>query len=147
MIQKSLLDLNVLIALADQRHSHHRQARKWFASSGKKSWGICPLTEAGFVRVTTNPDFRPGPHSIQQAIAILQSLRNVPGSWYCEIRETDSWVKVTAPFAARISGHQQVTDAYLLGLAIKEDAALVTFDRGLKYLAGSEFSQNLLFLE
>jgi predicted nucleic acid-binding protein len=40
-----------------------------------------------------------------------------------------------------------VTDAYLLGLAIKESGILVTFDRGLRYLAGSEFSRNLLVLE
>jgi predicted nucleic acid-binding protein len=54
---------------------------------------------------------------------------------------------VTARFAARISGHQQITDAYLLGLAIKEDGVLVTFDRGIKYMAGAEFSRNVLVLE
>ena len=59
----------------------------------------------------------------------------------------ESWVDLTARFAWRILGHQQVTDAYLLGLAIKENGALVTFDRGIKYLAGSEFSQNLVVLE
>jgi len=68
-----------------------------------------------------------------------------PGYWYWEI--DDSWVTLTARFAARIVGHQQVTDAYLLGLAIKEDGVLVTFDRGLKYMAGAEFSRNLLVLE
>jgi hypothetical protein len=35
----------------------------------------------------------------------------------------------------------------LLGLAIKEDGVLVTFDRGLKYMAGPEFSRNLLVLD
>ncbi len=54
---------------------------------------------------------------------------------------------LTARFAARITGHQQVTDAYFLGLAIKEDGVLVTFDRGLTYMAGPEFSRNLLVLE
>jgi len=44
-------------------------------------------------------------------------------------------------------GHQQVTDAYLLGLAVKENGVLVTFDRGIKYLAGSQFQRNLLVLE
>lgn len=97
--------------------------------------------------MTTNPAFRSDPYSFERAVAILQSLKRTPGYWYCEISEPASWIQVTAPFAARISGHQQVTDAYLLGLAIREDAALVTFDRGLKYLAGSEFSQNLLVLE
>ena len=145
MIQRNLLDLNVLIALADQRHHDHQRARNWFASSGKHNWGICPLTEAGFLRVTTNPTFRPGPHTFRQAIAILQGLKGLPGYWYWEIKE--SWVNLTAPFAARISGHQQVTGAYLLGMAIKENGVLVTFDRGLKYLAGAEFAQNLRVLD
>jgi len=147
LTQRSLLDLNVLIALTDQRHSHHTQARDWFASSGRNGWGICPLTEAGFLRVTTNPTFRPDPQSLQHAIAILQSLKSVAGYWYCEIKETDTWVKVTTPFAVRISGHQQITDAYLLGLAIKNKAALVSFDKGIRHMAGTEFKQNVILLE
>jgi predicted nucleic acid-binding protein len=59
----------------------------------------------------------------------------------------DKWADVTAPFAARVAGHQQVTDAYLLGLAIKEKGVLVTFDKAIKYLAGSDYSSNLLVLE
>lgn len=113
-------------------------------TSAKERWGICPLTEAGFLRVTTNPAFRPGPRTLAQATAILQSLKGHAGYWYWEIAE--SWVTLTAPFAARILGHQQVTDAYLLGLAIQENGVLVTFDAGLKYLAGTEFSKNLLLL-
>ena len=54
---------------------------------------------------------------------------------------------LTVPFASRIFGHQQVSDAYLLGLAIKENGILVTFDRGLKYLAGPDFARNLLILD
>jgi uncharacterized protein len=144
LIQRNLLDLNVLIALTDPEHQHHRKAQDWFTSSGKESWGLCPLTEAGFVRVTANPAFRPGSRSLEQSIAILQVLKGLPGYSYWEIDE--SWVTVTAQFAARILGHQQVTDAYLLGLAIKKDLVLVTFDRGLKYMAGSEFKKNILLL-
>jgi hypothetical protein len=145
MIQRNLLDLNILIALADQRHNQHQAAAHWYASGGKDNWGICPFTEAGFLRVTTNPIYRPSPHTFERAIAILQSLKGLPGYLYWEMRE--SWVNLTAPFAARISGHQQVTDAYLLGMAIKENGVLVTFDRGLKYMAGAEFHGNLLVLE
>jgi predicted nucleic acid-binding protein len=82
---------------------------------------------------------------LEQAIAILQALKGRPGYWFREISE--SWVSVTAPFARRIFGHQQVVDAYLLGLAIKDGGALVTFDRGLKYLAGADYSGNLLVLD
>jgi toxin-antitoxin system PIN domain toxin len=140
-----LLDVNVLIALTDSEHIHHQIARDWFVSSGRQRLGICPLTEAGFLRVTTNPLFHPSPRSMEQAMAILQVLKGRDDYWYCPINE--SWVTLTARFAARVRGHQQVTDAYLLGLAIKEDGALVTFDRGLRYLAGAEFSDNLLVLE
>ncbi len=80
-----------------------------------------------------------------KAIEVLKDLAAQPGYRYWPI--FDPWVAVTARFAARITGHQQVTDAYLLGLAIKEDGVLVTFDRGLKYLAGPEFSRHLQVLE
>ncbi len=145
LTRKNLLDLNVLIALAEPGHTHHVGAHAWLRSSSRDNWGICPLTEAGFVRVTTNPAFRAGPRTLEQAIAILEALKGLPG--YCYWKLEDSWVTLTAPFASRILGHQQVTDAYLLGLAIKGDGVLVTFDRGLKYLAGMEYGRNLLILE
>ncbi|MGA7342110.1 MAG: TA system VapC family ribonuclease toxin [Terracidiphilus sp.] len=145
MTRKNLLDTNVLIALADQRHDHHQIARGWFASSGKDNWAICPLTESGFLRVTTNPAFRPGPRTLEHAVTILQALKGLPGYSYWKIDET--WITLTAPFAARISGHQQVTDAYLLGLAIREDSVLVTFDKGVVYLAGVAYSQHVLLLK
>lgn len=145
MTLKSLLDVNVLIALSDPEHHHHQIARNWFVSSGQERLGICPLTEAGFLRVTTNPAFHPNPRTLEHAIAILQFLKGHPGYWYCPIDR--SWVTLTSPFAARISGHQQVTDAYLLGLAIKENGVLVTFDHDIKYMAGAEFSRNVLILE
>lgn len=145
MIRKTLLDLNVLIALTEPEHDHFLRAQEWFADSGEASLGICPFTEAGFIRVTTSPSFRPGPRSMDQAIGILEMLKVESGYWFCGIDE--SWVLLTAPFAARISGHQQVTDAYLLGLAIKEDGVLVTFDKAIRYMAGAQFSRNVLLLQ
>jgi hypothetical protein len=86
---------------------------------------------------------------MEQAIAILQTLKAHPrfahplfGYW--EISE--SWVTLTAPFAPRIFGHQQVTDACLLGLAIKQNGLLVTFDKAIRFMAGAKFSQNVLVL-
>jgi len=143
--RKNLLDVNVLIALAEPGHKHYRAAHEWLNSSGKDNWSLCPLTEAGFVRVTTNPAYRPGPRTLEETVTILQGIKRYPGYWFWEIDE--SWVTLTARFATRLVGHQQVTDAYLLGLSIKEDGVLVTFDRGLKYMAGAEFSRNLLILE
>lgn len=145
MTRRNLPDVNVLIALTDPEHQHYRKARDWFLSM-QGNWGLCPLTEAAYIRITTNPAIHPSKRTLEQSIAILQSLKGRYDHYlYWEIKE--SWVSLTVPFAARFTGHQQVTDAYLLGMAIKEDGILVTFDRGLKYLAGPEFSKNLLILE
>ena len=145
MIRGNLLDLNVLIALTDETHQHHRQAKKWMRALAGERWGVCPLTESGYLRITTNPLMHSGNRTLTNSLAVLQDLIDQPGYSYWPI--TESWAVLTAPFAARITGHQQVTDAYLLGLAVKENGVLVTFDRGLKYLAGPEFRDNLLILE
>jgi uncharacterized protein len=145
LTRRTLLDVNVLIALLEPGHEFFQRAQDWFRSSGKNDWGACPITEIGFVRITTNPSFHPGPRTQEQAAFILAELTNRPGYRFWPL--TESWAALSAPFASRIFGHQQITDAYLLGMAIKENGVLVTFDRGIKFLAGDEFSRNLLVLE
>jgi toxin-antitoxin system PIN domain toxin len=145
MIRRTLLDLNVLIALTDDCHQHHKKAWSWLKTIGQQSWGVCPLTEAGYVRVTTNPAAHSGARTLSKSANVLRELAREPG--YCYWPISDSWATLTAPFADRIFGHQQVTDAYLLGLAIKENGVLVTFDRAMKFMAGHEFARNLLVLE
>ena len=145
MSKRFLLDLNVLIALLSEEHEHHRKANNWFASLKRDEWGVCPLTEAGFVRIVTNPAMRFGGNSFHQAGAVLADLAARAGYRYWPI--TESWASLTAPVAARIFGHQQVADAYLLGLAIKENGVLATFDKGIEFLAGTEFHKHVLLLE
>ena len=140
-----LLDLNALIALGDPDHLHHRAVQSWFISSGNTDWGVCLLTEAGFVRITTNPAYRPASRTLDQAKGVLADFAAHPGYRYWPI--TQSWTELTAPFSARIMGHHQVTDAYLLGLAVMGKGVLVTFDKAIRYLAGVEFSRNLLVLD
>jgi len=79
-----------------------------------------------------------------QARAMLQMLKEYPGYSYWEMDE--SWEMLTDLFAARISGHQQVTDAYLLGMAIRRNGVFVTFDSGVEMLAGPEFRGNVHIL-
>ena len=101
---------------------------------------------SGFVRITTNPSCLSGSDALKNRPAPF--WRNSPIVPATAIgRSQGAGLLLTAPFASRIFGHQQVTDAYLLGMAIKEDGVLVTFDRGLRYFAGPEFSRNLLVLE
>lgn len=145
LARRYLLDVNMLIALSSDEHEHHQRAHEWLRSIRREEWGICPLTEAGYVRFATNPARKIQPVSVSDARAVLVEITKRPGYHYWPI--TESWATLTSPIASRIFGHQQVTDAYLLGIAIKEDGVLVTFDRGLKYMAGAEFAGNLLVLE
>lgn len=140
---KYLADVNVLIALTDAEHAHHTRAVQWFDASGHRDWGVCALTEAGFLRITSNP--KVGSYSIEDATETLAALIDHPGYRFWPIN--DHWATLAAPFIARVFGHQQITDAYLLGLAIKEGGVLVTMDKGIRYLAGPEFSSNVLILE
>ncbi|HTW50040.1 MAG TPA: TA system VapC family ribonuclease toxin [Acidobacteriaceae bacterium] len=139
---KFLLDVNALVALTDEDHVHHTAALKWFNAAGRHDWGVCPMTEAGFLRVVTRPDV--GGRSMEEAGEMLIQLAKLPGFRYWPM--TAGWIEVAAPLADRIFGHQQVTDAWLLGLAIRESGVLVTFDRAMRHLAGVDFSRHLLVL-
>jgi toxin-antitoxin system PIN domain toxin len=142
--RKFLLDVNILIALADAAHTSHKKVTAWFNTLGKEDWGVCPLTEAGFVRVVTNPRYS-GPFSIEEAIEVLTEVKNLPGYRFWPI--TTSWTSLIQPFSERIFGHQQVTDAYLLGLALEQGGTLVTMDKTIKVLAGPEHERRVLVLD
>ena len=136
-----LLDVNIVLALLDERHTHHAAAEAWFVSSGLL-WLLCAFTEAGVLRFFTRP--KTGGLSMEQATAMLERLKQRPGYSFQPI--TADWQALTEPFAKRIHGHNQVTDAYLLGLAVREDLVLTTFDKGLLHLAG-EHKRHVLVLE
>lgn len=139
---KYLLDVNVLIALAEPEHAHHQTVMKWFNTPGL-DWGLCAFTEAGFLRVTTNP--KAGGHSVQESTEVLAEFAEHPGYRFWPI--SHDWIVLVAPFHRRVFGHQQITDAYLLGLAVKENGVLVTMDKAVQYLAGAEYSHHVLVLE
>ena len=140
---KHLVDVNILVALTDDRHIHHTIVKSWFDSSGSRDWGVCAFTEAGFLRVTSNP--KAGMHTVAEATRVLATVAEHPGYRFWPVAE--GWISLAAPFVDRIYGHKQITDAYLLGLAVKENGVLVTLDRAIRFLAGPEHSRNLLVLE
>jgi uncharacterized protein len=140
---KFLIDINVLIALTDEGHVHHTMARDWFDTSGNRDWGVCAFTEAGFLRVAANP--RIGSLSVQEASWALDKLSERAGYRFWPM--VKGWSALVEPFRERVHGHQQITDAYLLGLAVAEGGVLVTLDKAIRYLAGTQYSGNLLVLE
>jgi predicted nucleic acid-binding protein len=115
----------------------------WLYGVGRHDWGVCALTAAGFLRLSTNPKLRSA--SIEEASEVLAALIDHPGYRFWPIN--DDWATLAAPFIERVFGHQQITDAYLLGLVIQEDGILVTMDKAIRFLAGPQYSKNVLLLE
>ena len=127
-----LLDVNVLIALMWPAHEGHTQVQHWFRRNSREGWATCPLTQAAFVRIIANPAFSPDAVTPQGAAKLLAANLKHPSHrfWADEVSLIDS----LEPFAQKLAGHQQVTDAYLLGLAIHKKGKLVTMDRGVRTL-------------
>lgn len=121
-----LLDVNALVALAWDSHIHHAQMREWFVAHSETGWATCPLTESGFVRVSSNPKVLPSAIGVEAARGVLASLRALAGHQFL----IDD-VSITDADVPSLAGHRQVTDAHLLTLARRHGLRLVTFDSGL----------------
>jgi toxin-antitoxin system PIN domain toxin len=145
-VSVSLLDVNVLVALLWTNHEHHQAARDWYKSHQRAGWATCPLTQAGFVRVSSNPRVVADAPLPAKAIEILKANLNDPTHhfWKDEI----PFVDAVALFRDRFTGHQQTADAYLFGLAIHKRGILVTFDTSIAALApeGSSYLKSLQFI-
>ena len=126
----ALLDVNALVALAWDSHVHHQAVRAWFAANSAEGWATCPVTESGFVRVSSNPKVLPSFIAVEAARDVLSALRNVDGH-----RFLVNDVSLTDPDVPPIVGHRQVTDAQLLTLARRHGTRLVTFDAGIAAMA------------
>ena len=124
-----LLDVNALIALIDPAHVQHEPAHDWFARTGQRAWATCPLTENGLLRIVGHPRYPNSPGTPSSVAAILSRLRALPGHafWPDDISLADA----TRIDPERLLTHSQVTDSYLLALAIANRGKLASLDRRL----------------
>lgn len=123
-----LLDVNVLVALLDPRHSHHIRAHAWFAAAAG-AWASCALTQNGALRIMSNPRYtNPMPSAIDAA-RLLARLCAAPEHryWPCDL----SLLNDSTVVSDRLLTHSQITDTYLLALAVKHGGRLATFDKRL----------------
>lgn len=130
-MKPALLDTNLLIALLWPAHEFHDAAQRWFRTN-RSDWATCPLTESGFVRIISNPAFSRDAVSPTEAKEYLAS--NLSSEKHRFMADSISYAKAVAPFGT-ITGHRQITDAYLLGLALHHGARLATFDKAMAQLA------------
>jgi uncharacterized protein len=124
----TLLDVNVLIALADARHVHHAPAKRYLSDIHMQGWATCPITENGFLRMLGRPESDSGLQSVDEARLLLNSLKAVPGHQFWP----DGISLCDTSLFPRLPGSRELTDLYLLALAVKNEGRLATFDRGIK---------------
>jgi toxin-antitoxin system PIN domain toxin len=124
----ALLDVNVLVALFDPAHENHDDAHRWFGRNRKYGWATCPITINGCIRVLSNPVY---PIVKATPAEVAERLRDFCAAdhhfWADSVSLTDE--SLFRP--AMIGGHQKITDAYLLGLAVRNHGRLATFDRSI----------------
>jgi len=120
-----LLDVNLLLALTDPMHIHHLPAHRWFVEKGRLAWATCPLTENGFIRIASHPNYPNRPGDVAAVLAIFRQL--------CEARGHHFWPDAVSILQVlesdAIITHAQITDMYLLGLAAHKRGKLATLDQ------------------
>ena len=125
---RALLDINVLLALLDADHVDHQRAREWISGEIQHGWASCALTQNGFVRIVSQPRY-PSPISPFEAIERLRRATSTEHHefWPCSV----SLLEDRRVNASHVHGPRQVTDVYLLALAVEHGGRFVTFDRSI----------------
>ncbi|WP_413709588.1 TA system VapC family ribonuclease toxin [Rhizobium sp. Rhizsp82] len=121
-----LLDVNVLIALVDSNHEHHDPAHRWFEKN-RDGWATCAITENGLIRIVSNPRYPNSTNSPVVVAEMLAALKALPGYEFWP--EAISILEGSVFRPNQLRSYQQITDTYLLGLAVRNRGHLATFDR------------------
>jgi toxin-antitoxin system PIN domain toxin len=132
-----LLDTGVLVALAWPNHVHHERASGWFAANRRHGWATCPITQSGFVRVSSNAAVVPAARTPRECLLLLREIVALP---HHEFWNDDTSLATSKYLAEeRLVGYRQVTDAHLLALALRRRGCLATLDRGVRQLVPGRF--------
>jgi toxin-antitoxin system PIN domain toxin len=142
---RSLLDINVLIALIDPDHAFHQRAHDWWGK-GDVAWASCPLTENGLIRIMTSPAYcKTRPFTVAELSETFSA--------FVEATDHEFWpdsisvIDVQRFQHDRILSPKLITDLYLLALAVENGGRLVTFDQKIPRSAVSQANPgNMLVL-
>ena len=126
---RALLDVNVWIALFDDAHQFSDRANLFIAKNGVQI-ATCPLVENGVIRVMISPHYsRRGAPAIQQ---VRERLRQACSELDHVFWPDDVSLRDDELFNfARVQGHNQITDLYLLALAVRHEGCLLSFNQGI----------------
>mgnify|MGYP003609285212 FL=1 len=136
---RALFDVNVLIALHDSDHVHHHVASAWLQERGGHGWASCPLTQNGCLRIMAQPGYgQPQPLGVLMAMLGRSTATSFHQFWPDEISLLDA----TRIRHEHVHSPRQLTDLYLLALAVHRGGRLVTFDQRIAIsavpMAGAE---------
>ena len=129
---RGLLDINVLIALLDENHTHHNAASDWLAENIHQGWASCPLTQNGCVRIMSQPRY---PNALSVSEVMIRLLSAVSTRHHGFIADDISLLDDAAVDRECLVSPRQLTDVYLLALAVEHDARLVTLDKSIPVAA------------
>ena len=140
---RALLDVNVRIALLDSDHASHDSAMSWFSKHAREGWASCPITQNGCIRIMSNPGY-PSPLPVQAVIKHLADAchEDIHEFWSDEVTLLDPDVIDST----RIHGPRQLTDIYLLALAVKNKGRFVTFDGSIVLTAARNATKHHLLV-
>ena len=125
---RALLDVNVLIALLDADHAFHQNVWTWFDRNHGAGWASCPITQNGCVRIMSHAAY-PNPIAVR---VVADRLREATQGELHEFWPDDASLLDASLFdLARVHGPRQLTDTYLLALAVRRNGCFVTFDRAV----------------
>ena len=131
---RSLLDVNVVIALLDPQHALHNRAHHWLSAHQDSGWASCAIIENGAVRILSNPNY-----SKQKRFSpadILELLKSFAAQTNHEFWPEDIFLRDEKIFDLKnLLSSTQLTDVYLLALATKHEGTLVTFDQNISLKA------------
>jgi uncharacterized protein len=126
---RALLDVNVWVALFDDAHQFSPRANAFIESKGLKV-ATCPLVENGVIRILSLPSYgRRGGLQIQR---VREQLRKACATLDHEFWPDDISLRDDRHVDFdRVQGHNQITDLYLLALAVHRGGCLASFDQAI----------------
>ena len=129
---RSLLDVNILIALLDENHVYHLAASAWLEEHIGDGWASCPITQNGCLRILSQPSY-PNAIGVAEAVGLLREATSTQHHRF--VADDVSLLDSALVDCAQLLTARQVTDVYLLALAIAHGMRFVTLDRSVSAAA------------
>ena len=122
---RALLDINVLIALLDGGHQHHAACRDWLTTNAAGGWASCPITQNGCARILSQPTYT---NTVPTSVALAKLAHACSTAHHEFWPDAVSLLDESMVRSDRIHGPRQLTDLYLIALAVNRGGRFVTLD-------------------